>query len=122
MARYHINDKDEVHTCSAKIKCRFGGSSGKENHFSSKAAAEAKQQEIYSKKYGALGGVSRGKAGEELRKLSQAGMRVTQVSSVTKHSFPSEKTLEESSVDVLDEKAPQELLASIRRGDTVFSL
>lgn len=36
---FHISSKGEPEVCSAKIKCRLGGESGKENHFATEGEA-----------------------------------------------------------------------------------
>lgn len=33
MSKYHISENGEPRLCEAKIKCRLGGESGKENHY-----------------------------------------------------------------------------------------
>lgn len=38
--KFHINDKGEVGKCTAKKKCRFGGESGVDNHFSTMKEAQ----------------------------------------------------------------------------------
>jgi len=50
--KYHINAKGEVKVCHAKIKCRFGGDSGQDNHFTSKEAAVKSAQESLVSEFG----------------------------------------------------------------------
>jgi len=49
MAQYHISENGEPNLCDAKIKCRLGGESGKENHFDTadeaRMAYESKMKE-----------------------------------------------------------------------------
>ena len=51
--KYHMNpETGKVSACRAKVKCRFGGASGSENHFNSKEAAEKASEELMSSKHG----------------------------------------------------------------------
>lgn len=49
--KYHINNDGEARPCGAKVKCRFGGESGVENHFSSAEAAEVEVQKRLQKEF-----------------------------------------------------------------------
>lgn len=42
--KYHINSQGEAKPCAAQVKCRFGGETGVENHFSTVEAAQAEVQ------------------------------------------------------------------------------
>lgn len=117
MAKYHINHKGEVKPCQARVKCRYGGASGSDNHFSNIADAEQAVQKRFSEKYGATNAVSRkGKSAsqEALASLSKKGVAVTTVSSVSSHRFQTPGR--GSSVDVIDEKPTRKLLESITSG------
>lgn len=50
--KYHVNpETGKVSICRAKVKCRFGGSTGNENHFSSKNAADQSAEGLMATKY-----------------------------------------------------------------------
>lgn len=53
MARYHINNADEVGVCKAgKESCPFGGESGEENHYSSQEEARQEAEKRLEEKHG----------------------------------------------------------------------
>lgn len=59
--KYHINSQGEAKPCSAQVKCRFGGETGVENHFSTVEAAQAEVQHRLQKEFSQLASVhSRG--------------------------------------------------------------
>lgn len=50
--KYHVNpETGKVSQCRAKVKCRFGGTSGNENHFASKQAAETAAEGMMNSKH-----------------------------------------------------------------------
>lgn len=51
VTKYHINNDGEARPCGAKVKCRFGGESGTENHFSTAEAAETEVQKRLQKEF-----------------------------------------------------------------------
>lgn len=57
--KYHINNKGEVKPCRAKVKCRFGGANGNENHFTSASEAEKYVQEKLTRTYDPMRSVRR---------------------------------------------------------------
>lgn len=59
--KYHVNpDTGKVSACRAKVKCRFGGATGAENHFGTKPAAETAAEKLMSSRYVATAGKSKG--------------------------------------------------------------
>lgn len=55
--KFHINsDTNEVGKCSAKIRCRFGGDSGMDNHFETKEEAQKQVERQFEKKFDTLQG------------------------------------------------------------------
>lgn len=55
MARYHINNSDEVGKCKAsKEACPFGGDTGDENHYSDPKEAEREASDRLEKKHGLI--------------------------------------------------------------------
>lgn len=121
MAKYHINRKGEVKLCRAQIKCRFGGASGSDNHFTDKGEAEKKAQKDLSRKYGQVNSaVQKAKTTPNERVINglrSKGYQVTRVTSIQSHSFGSGQALGGASqIDVLDEKPDQALLKQIRAG------
>lgn len=120
MAKFHINNNGEAKACHAKVRCRFGGESGNENHFASMDAAEAESQKRLEKMYGKVtGGVKKSDLSEgaksALAKLYNDGVRIQHVESIAAAKLRKPSTTV-SDVDVLDEKPSPDLLASIRRG------
>lgn len=121
MAKFHINNNGEPKTCHAKVRCRFGGASGTENHFSSLKEAEAASQKKLEKIYGsAQGGVKKADLSSDtkaaLTKFYRDGVRVQHVGSIAAGNL-TKPSATASDVTVMDEKPSKELLASIRRGD-----
>lgn len=51
MAKYHISENGEPNLCDAKIKCRLGGESGKENHFDTFEEAQKFSEGKLSKEF-----------------------------------------------------------------------
>lgn len=122
MAKYHINAKGEVKPCRAQVKCRFGGASGKENHFTNKNQAEKVAQMNFSAQFGETSAVRKNfinqkDAEKTLKTLSDKGVRVKNVDSVNDFNFNNSKDYSVSNIDVLDEKPNKEWLNSIRRGN-----
>ena len=121
MVKFHINANGDAKPCHAKLRCRFGGASGSENHFNSLAAAEEASQKKLEKAYGKVTDAVRKSdlspaAKTALARLYNDGVRVQHIDSVAsgKLSKPSSTV---SDVDVVDENPSKDLLASIRRGD-----
>lgn len=52
--KYHINSDGEAKPCTAKVRCRFGGESGVENHFSSAEDAQKEVQKRLQKEFSQL--------------------------------------------------------------------
>ena len=48
--KYHINENGEVSPCKAKIRCPFGGATGSENHFATKAEAVRAAEKLLQSK------------------------------------------------------------------------
>lgn len=115
MTKYHINNNDEAKVCHAKIKCRFGGESGKENHFDSMQEAEQKIQEKYSNTLTQFKGISKTTSKNDLKKLSSAGIKVTKINNIESYNFQNDD-FNVSNIDLIDEKPNAELLAQIRAG------
>lgn len=60
--KYHVNpNTGMVSPCNAKIKCRFGGASGDENHFSRKSEANKFSEKIMEQKFSPMKSTSRQK-------------------------------------------------------------
>jgi hypothetical protein len=70
--KYHINDKGEVHRCKARVKCRFGGATGVENHYSSLAEAEVAAQKTLTDNYGSMGAVQRATPSPQFTRTREA--------------------------------------------------
>lgn len=70
--KYHINDKNEVRICKAKVQCRFS----ERVHFSDVAQAEAHAHELNNNIYGALP-VDEYNFQREILKRAQAGEKLT---------------------------------------------
>jgi len=51
MVKYHISESGEPNPCEAKVKCRLGGESGKENHFDTFEEAQKFSEEKLSKEF-----------------------------------------------------------------------
>jgi hypothetical protein len=49
--KFHVNGKGEVGACRAKVRCRFGGESGVENHFDTAEAAHAAVQKSLQEEF-----------------------------------------------------------------------
>jgi hypothetical protein len=123
MAKFHINAKGEVKQCRAQIKCRLGGASGNENHFSNKADAEQAVQAKFAEMYQPLDSVRRSPTPSEKRATTNAvnsfkknGLRVSEVPSVVSYKFDNGLNFDVSNVDLLDEKPDPEFLAKLRSG------
>jgi hypothetical protein len=121
-ARYHVNGLGEVGPCRARIKCRFGGASGQENHFISRADAENFIQKNLAAKYGPAQGLKKAthkelqaKARHSLLALKKGGIQVNTVPSIMEYSFT--QTTGSSQVEVLEETPTPEFLARIKLGD-----
>lgn len=55
MAKYHLNEKNEMGVCSASVRpCKFGGATGVDNHFSSQEEALAEMERRFSEEHGAV--------------------------------------------------------------------
>lgn len=121
MAKFHINNNGEAKACHAKVRCRFGGESGNENHFASMDAAETASQKRLEQMYGKVtGGVKKSDLSDStktaLAKLYNEGVRIQHVDSIAATTLKKPSSTV-SDVDLLDEKPSPDLLASIRRGD-----
>lgn len=57
--KFHVNGKGEVGPCRAKVRCRFGGESGVENHFDTAEAAAAAVQKNLQEEFSHLSSVRR---------------------------------------------------------------
>lgn len=51
MKKFHVSESGEPGVCKAEIKCRFGGESGKENHFESIEEAQAFAEKRISEEF-----------------------------------------------------------------------
>lgn len=58
--KFHVNSKGEVGPCKAKVRCRFGGESGVENHFDTVEAAREAAQKNLQEEFSHLSSVRRG--------------------------------------------------------------
>lgn len=58
--KFHVNSNGEVGPCKAKVRCRFGGESGVENHFDTAEAAQAASQKNLQEEFSHLSSVRRG--------------------------------------------------------------
>lgn len=66
--KFHINSDGEAKPCSAQVRCRFGGESGVENHFSSAEEAQAEVQNRLQKEFSQVSSVrSRGTSTQFLK-------------------------------------------------------
>lgn len=52
MAKFHLNNNDEVGKCTAEIKCPFGGESGIEKHYDTFEEAQFDSEIINERKHG----------------------------------------------------------------------
>lgn len=120
MAKYHINNNGDALICKATQKCRFGGESGVENHFTNKNEAEKAAQQILAKKYGSLQPLKKKKAIEDLNKLSSKGVSIKKIDSIIDYNFDKINP-NESSIDVLEEKPSEDFLNNIRKGILNYS-
>lgn len=120
MAKYHINDKGEAGVCRAKTKCRFGGSSGVDNHFESREAAEKHVQEKLNKQYGQVESLSRGTARDDLKKLANKGVKVEKIAKISQHDFSSAAP-DVSTIDLVDEKPTADELRNFRSSFSLHS-
>jgi hypothetical protein len=66
--RYHINSAGEAMPCTAKVRCRFGGESGVENHFDTAEAAQIEVQNRLQKEFSQVSSVRRGAASTQFIK------------------------------------------------------
>lgn len=58
--KFHINsDTNTVGKCSAKVRCRFGGDSGMENHFETQEEAQRQVEKRFEKKFDTLAGTKK---------------------------------------------------------------
>lgn len=57
--KFHVNGKGEVGECRAKVRCRFGGESGVENHFDTAEAAHAAVQKNLQEEFNHLSSTRR---------------------------------------------------------------
>lgn len=58
--KFHINsDTNQVGKCSAKIRCRFGGESGMDNHFGTAEEAQQQVEKQFEKKFDTLQGTKK---------------------------------------------------------------
>jgi hypothetical protein len=57
--KFHVNDKGEVGACRAKVRCRFGGESGVENHFETADDARAAVQKNLQEEFNHLSSTRR---------------------------------------------------------------
>lgn len=125
MSNWHINNKGEVHPCRARPgHCRFGGTSGKENHFSSKEQAE-KISAQSAGSFSILGTqrkrINIGKANTDtIKAVSSLVERGVSVSSVaTLDRLPLEAK-EHSEVDILEDDIRGLSLQGVRRAGRPF--
>lgn len=50
--KYHVNpETGKASPCRAKVRCRFGGESGQENHYTSKVEADRAAEAVLQEKY-----------------------------------------------------------------------
>lgn len=115
MAKFHINNRGEVKPCQAKVRCRFGGASGQENHFTSQEAAAAALQRNYGTKYGVSPTALRKTSLPSLQDLAARGVPVNHVTSVRSHTFPPSQGV--STVDILDESMTPGFMEDLRGGN-----
>lgn len=127
MKKYHIMSNGGVDLCTAKKRCRLGGKSGIENHFTNKEDAQKASEEKLAAQFGNTKSVSRSVNAARndtnvvLKELAK-DVKVTRVKSVGSYDPASDTgSKEESSVAVLSGGSEKALLEKIKAGNMKFS-
>lgn len=78
--KWHINNDGDVKPCSAKKRCRFGGDSGFENHFTNYSEALENSTQILAERFGEISASQSKKnliSTEDRKKLIEYGLKDT---------------------------------------------
>lgn len=119
MAKFHINNKDEIKPFKAASHCRFWGNTGFESHFSTKEEAEQALEDKLHKKYGLTARNKNEKLNRECQvidSLVSDGVSVERIDSLKDYDFVGSSNFSISNVDIVDEKPSKDFLKFIKSG------